>query len=178
MENLKGLGLFRILSYLMVCLLSVLSFVYSYAYVQLVETERRVERMYEFAGDDYSKAYHLMDVDRALPLLDSLYPRGALVSPDVISKGVLAKAGYGESCDVLEYIDLFDDLDVNRFHGTSDCCDVSFVGVNPIVVDQKNDRYLIMCGGGYSSYIVGISKPSLEVIFERVFSVEGFDGGL
>lgn len=132
--------------------------------------------MYEFAGDDYSKASYLLEVGDYFPFQRRAYPRGAFVSSAIIGKDTLSKAGYSESCAALEYIDLFDDLAVNRFHGTSDCCDFSFSGVSSIVVDQRNDRYLVMCGTGYFSYVVGVSKPLLEALVETFYSVEGSNG--
>lgn len=138
------------------------------------ETENRFERMYAFAGDDYSKARYLLQAHGLPPYLTPFYPRGAVLYSEVLSKDVLSKFGYGESCGVFEYIDVFGDLAVNRLYD-SECCDSTFMGLSSIVVDQKSDRYLLMCGVGYSSYVLGVSKTVLDSLVKDFYSAENFN---
>lgn len=148
---------------LSVCALVFSSYVFALVLYWGYQYQDRLEQMYSFAGLDYSQA------DDSLKEYAGF--SGGFAVSDIFLKERLFDAGYGKSCSVLEYLDLFGEGSGLVYRDSIACCDSGMSGLSPMVEDEKNDRYLFLCGYASDAHVVGVSKGVMDDLLHGLSSV-------
>ncbi|MEZ9699815.1 hypothetical protein AB4455_10575 [Vibrio sp. 10N.261.46.E12] len=142
-----------------------------------VTHHNKVADLYELVGQNYDAIEHSQpQIEHLNPILrvfDTFYrPKGALISPWLFRPEQLENAGLGQQCSGVEYTKLFrDDIDASVFEEAKVCCAPQMItDMSPIVLDEKNDRILVMCGLSGDAHVIAMESQNFVTLINSMGS--------
>lgn len=135
----------------------------------------KVADLYELVGQNYDAIEDTQArIEYSNPLhrvFDTFYtPKGALISPWLFMPEQLEKAGLGQKCSGVEYTQLFrEDIDAEVFQEAKVCClPQMIVEMSPIVLDEENDRILVMCGLAGDAHVIAMESQKFVTLLNSM----------
>lgn len=123
----------------------------------------KAAEMFKFAGTTYRSPDNELEILYDNPIQGyaaELYrPLSSAVSPFLFNKEYMRSSGLKDDCGSVEYLKLLrNDIDSTVYAKSHLCCMPNIMNdLLPMVLDQKEDRALVMCGFSGDAHVISFS---------------------
>lgn len=131
----------------------------------------KAKEMFAFVGKEYAEEADIdnfikVEMDNVFKeyLYNTFTPRGPSINITLFFKDHLELSGLENSCQSIDYLKLLrDDIPADVYNDSHLCCMPPLTtDMIPIVIDEKEDRVLAMCGLAGDAHVISLSTQNFN----------------